>query len=607
MTQFFGHNFEDERWRKAALKNAFSLLGKQRFEHSAAFFLLAGCLRDAIEVCLEKLNDIQLALVIARLYESEFDTSSTYKSILCKKVLGIDSSVTEFSSVNMNMHCDPFLRSMACWILEDYSGALETLIKQPVREDDDQVMTSACNPAVFNFYNYLRTHPLLLRRHFGSSDTFPTHVSLTGKSGLAGTISLSERRLFFTTASAHLKAGCPMLALEVLSKMPKVITKTKAFCRASSFLDTGRGSSPLKLDAEEDKSSAVDWSESLINGFGSSSEGSSEKQSNSALSFDWSQPSVIFQDDSLELKWDSDNDEENEDLPLSMKELKPLQRKIDKKLEEVSSSYTESFSTINENDILNPSEDIIAVQLKFRACLKILTVELRTLSTGYEIDGGKLRYQLYHWLEKEVIALQRTCDFCSDAEEPPSTFGKNAGEFGLHEDTEDLLHQTKGKQLRENFQEKRQWLLKYQSLLRMFLSYCVLHGSHGGGLASVRMELILLLQESQQETSEPLFTSPLSEQTSVPLLFACTASAKTVVANPLLHLSNLTHDILHAIISFESPPHPDLQSNRVSMPGPKAVNHLYQGQNERTLLSLLKTVLNIRLDIVVMFPYLNWF
>lgn len=50
MTQFFGHNFEDERWRKAALKNAFSLLGKQRFEHSAAFFLLAGCLRDAIEV-----------------------------------------------------------------------------------------------------------------------------------------------------------------------------------------------------------------------------------------------------------------------------------------------------------------------------------------------------------------------------------------------------------------------------------------------------------------------------------------------------------------------------------------------------------------------------
>ncbi|XP_076768776.1 dmX-like protein 1 isoform X2 [Arvicanthis niloticus] len=562
MTQFFGHNFEEERWRKAALKNAFSLLGKQRFEHSAAFFLLGGCLKDAIEVCLEKLNDIQLALVIARLFESEFDKSATYKSILRKKVLGIGSPVSELSSSNINAHHDPFLRSMAHWILEDYSAALETLIKQPVTEDEDQVMMSACNPVVFNFYNYLRTHPLLLRRHFGSSDTFSTHMALTGKSGLAGTINLSERRLFFTTASAHLKAGCPMLALEVLSKMPKVCKKTKPFCRGSSFF-MSKDSSPLKSDAREDKSSAIDWSQSLINGFESSSEGSSERHSNSTFSFDWSQPSMVFQDDSLELKWDSDNDEENEDLPISMKEIRPLQRKtVVKELDELS-SYTDSLSTLDENDILNPSEDIIAVQLKFRACLKILTVELRTLSTGYEIDGGKLRYQLYHWLEKEVVALQRTCDFCSDAEQLQSTFSQSADESGSIEDADDLHHQTKVNQLRESFQEKRQWLLKYQSLLRMFLSYCVLHGSHGGGLASVRMELILLLQESQQETAEPIFSNPLSEQTSVPLLFACTASAKTVVANPLLHLSNLTHDILHAIINFDSPPHPDSQSNKV--------------------------------------------
>nr|XP_044990389.1 dmX-like protein 1 isoform X2 [Jaculus jaculus] len=560
MTQFFGHNFEEERWRKAALKNAFSLLGKQRFEHSAAFFLLAGCLRDAIEVCLEKLNDIQLALVIARLYESEFDKSATYKSILRKRVLGIGSPVSELSSLNTNVHCDPFLRSMAYWILEDYSGALETLIKQPIREDDDDQVMSACNPAVFNFYNYLRTHPLLLRRHFGSSDTFSTHMGLPGKNGLAGTINLSERRLFFTTASAHLKAGCPMLALEVLSKMPKVIKKTKPLCRAPSFI-TSKDSSPLKQDAREDRSSSVDWSQPLMNGFESPSEGSSEKQSNSTLSFDWSQPSVAFQDDSLDLKWDSDNDEENEDLPISMKEIKPLQRKVDK-LDETS-NYTDSFSTIDESDILNPSEDIIAVQLKFRACLKILTVELRTLSTGYEIDGGKLRYQLYHWLEKEVVALQRTCDFHSGAEELRSTVNKDKGEFGVGEGADALRHRTEVKQLQENFQEKRQWLLKYQSLLRMFLSYCILHGSHGGGLASVRMELILLLQESQQETSEPQFPSPLSEQTSVPLLFACTASAKTVVANPLLHLSNLTHDILHAIIHFDSPPQPDSPSNKV--------------------------------------------
>uniref|UniRef100_A0A4X2KS97 Dmx like 1 n=1 Tax=Vombatus ursinus TaxID=29139 RepID=A0A4X2KS97_VOMUR len=451
-------------------------------------------------------------------------------------------------------------------ILSD-SGKEKKFHKEREREVGvDQGMASfTCNPAVFNFYNYLRTHPLLLRRHFGSSDASSTQICLTGENGLAGKINLCERRLFFTTAHAHLKAGCPMLALEVLSKMPKVIKKTKLFYRTCSFPDTSKDcspSSPLRLDTKDYKSSSIDWSECVINGLRSSSDGLSDKQSNSTLSFDWSQPSVVFKDESLDLKWDSDNDEENEDTPLSMKELKPSQIKVDEKINETNSSYTDSFST-DESDILSPSEDVIAVQLKFRACLKILTIELRTLSTGYEIDGGKLRYQLYHWLEKEVVALQKACDYCSDVEDVQSVFSENMDEAILNENTKDLFDQPKVNQLRDNFQKRRQWLLKYQSLLRMFLSYCILHGSHGGGLASVRMELILLLQESQQETLEPIFPGPLPDQTSIPLLFACTASAKTVVANPLLHLSNLTHDILYAIINLDSPPHPDTQNNKV--------------------------------------------
>lgn len=67
-----------------------------------------------------------------------------------------------------------------------------------------------------------------------------------------------------------------------------------------------------------------------------------------------------------------------------------------------------------------------------------------------------------------------------------------------------------------------------------------------------------------QEQSVQTPSSPPPEQNSIPLLFACTASAKTVVANPLLHLGNLTHDILHAIINLDSPPHPDTQNSKVS-------------------------------------------
>ncbi|NXK90857.1 DMXL1 protein, partial [Formicarius rufipectus] len=557
MTQFFGNNFSEDRWRKAALKNAFSLLGKQRFEHSAAFFLLAGHLKDAVEVCLEKLNDIQLALVISRLYESEFEVSSTYKSVLQKRVLG---SVFTGKESSGNIHCDPFLRSMAYWILEDYSKALDTLIKHSV-EDEGGDGSSSCNPAVFNFYNYLRTHPLLLRRHFGSSDTSSTRICLTVENGLADKINLGERRLFFTTAYAHLKAGCPMLALEVLSKMPKVVKRSKSFCKSPSLMDTSKDfspSSPVKEFETKDQSASVDWSQPVWNGLGSSSDCSSEKHSSSTLSFDWSQPSVVFQDEPLQLQTDSDENDESEDSSLVMKDLKK-----NEKLYETGSSYTESFSVVDDKDILSPSEDIISAQLKFRACLKILTVELRTLSTGYEVDGGKLRYQLYQWLEREVVALQKTCDYNVEVEEIQSGIRVMPEETALHENTEDLADQQRNMLRREDFQKRRQWLLKYQSLLRMFLSYCILHGSHGGGLASVRMELILLLQESQQEQSVQVPSSPPPEQSSIPLLFACTASAKTVVANPLLHLGNLTHDILHAIVNLDSPPHPDTQNNKV--------------------------------------------
>ena len=89
MATFFGNNFIEERWRKAALKNAYSLLSKQRFEHAVAFFLLADALWDAIRLCISHLKDIQLALVIARLYDSGSD-NSIYKKVLSEYVLGED-------------------------------------------------------------------------------------------------------------------------------------------------------------------------------------------------------------------------------------------------------------------------------------------------------------------------------------------------------------------------------------------------------------------------------------------------------------------------------------------------------------------------------------
>lgn len=54
-------------------------------EYAAAFFLLAGHLRDAAHVCLNQVGDLQLAIAITRAYEG--DDGPVLKGILEERVL----------------------------------------------------------------------------------------------------------------------------------------------------------------------------------------------------------------------------------------------------------------------------------------------------------------------------------------------------------------------------------------------------------------------------------------------------------------------------------------------------------------------------------------
>ncbi|KAI6078109.1 DmX-like protein 2 [Aix galericulata] len=569
MTAFFSHNFSEDRWRKAALKNAFALLGKQRFEQSAAFFLLAGSLKDAIEVCLEKMEDIQLAMVIARLYESEFETSATYTSILHEKILGCHKDGTGFSCTKL--HSDPFLRSIAYWIMKDYTRALDTLLEQTPKDDDENpVIVKSCNPVVFSFYNYLRTHPLLIRRYFSSPEGTLATLGLKTEKSFVDKINLIERKLFFTTANAHFKVGCPVLALEVLSKIPKI--------RKKSTISTEKdvSSPPIQVGIQDSKalwggagSGDIDWSKPISTSF--ALEGTVE----SSAQFDWSQPAVKFDDEPLTLDWGEDkseSDDEDKDVGIMMKNSKSSSEneEQDKKTSDINVSQTPHGEI---SDIGDTEVDVIAEQLKFRACLKILMTELRTLATGYEVDGGKLRFQLYNWLEKEIAAMHEICNHEAGGKDYCKTYTKVNGDLLDHEDIMDKpdigsyeRHQIERRRLqakREHAERRKWWLQKNQALLRVFLSYCSLHGAQGGGLASVRMELKFLLQESQQETTVKQLQSPLPLPTTLPLLSASIASTKTVIANPVLYLNNHIHDILYTIVQMKSPPHPNIEDVKV--------------------------------------------
>ncbi|XP_035538260.1 dmX-like protein 2 isoform X3 [Morone saxatilis] len=564
MTQFFKNNFSEDRWRKAALKNAFSLLGKQRFEQSAAFFLLAGSLKDAIEVLLEKMEDLQLAMIVARLYEADFENSSTCQGLLYEKVLGCNRDGSGYHC--SRLHPDPFLRSIAYWIMKDYTRALDTLLERIPKEDDENpdVTVKSCNPVVFSFYNYLRTHPLIIRRHFANPEGTATTVGLPAEKSSADEINLIERKLFFTTANAHFKVGCPVLALEVLSKIPKVTKKAGSSSLSKSSSKANLNSSqPL----ENGTQGGVDWGTPAAptNAWGGN---------DSAGGLDWSQPLVKLEDDGLNLDWgndkDEDEDEDEDDDGLTMK--KPeAETKAGGGSESVGSKLQ------RENSQGESEVDVIAEQLKFRACLKILMTELRTLATGFEVDGGKLRFQLYSWLEKEIAAMHKICNYKVEGKEEDSEverWGERTASVDISDEALEHTeagayerHQMERRRLQakqQHSERRKAWLRKNQALLRVFLSYCSLHGAKGGGVTSVRMELLFLLQESQQELTVKQLQSPLPLPTTLPLLSACIAPTKTVIANPVLHLSNHIHDILHTITFMEVPPHPDFMDDRVN-------------------------------------------
>ncbi|GLV44690.1 Rabconnectin-3A [Carabus blaptoides fortunei] len=527
MTQFFANNFTEERWRKAALKNAFALLGKQRFDHAAAFFLLAGALRDAVEVCLNKLGDLQLAIVIVRLYEGD---STSLRRLLYEEILGCDA---DGNNQDMSRaHPDPFLRSMALWTFKEDQAALSTLLignagcQHPAHEDDARCSENQADPNVFNFYVYLRTHPLLVRQQMASSQRktwLPghSHKQLV----IEDSITPIERQLYFTTAHGHFRAGCPALALEVLSKLPqKVADPTKQ---------------PTPLASPKNKTSDV-----LID-TGCLSWEPQESQPQKATDLDWGAPvtDTIATDD-FEIKWDEDDDSDDAG-GLSMK---------------LDAAHADEEDAESECTELGAEQiDIMAQQLKFVACLKILMEELSTLATGFEVDGGQLRYQLYIWLEREVEALRELCSYTSsvltdamdlDAAMPEVELSETSPRPTLHE----ILIQEKldFEAKVQRAARRKRWLRANETLLRTLLSYCSLHGATGG-LASVRMELVLLLQELQQEKTQQQLLSPLPFPTSLPLLAASVACSKTVIADPVRYLQCLTQDMLQTMVDLTQP------------------------------------------------------
>lgn len=84
-------------------------------EYSAAFFLLADRLQDAVNVCLNQLRDLQLAIAITRVYEG--DQGPVLRKLLEEEVLSIAAQ-----------EGNRWLASWAFWMLHRRDMAVRALI-----------------------------------------------------------------------------------------------------------------------------------------------------------------------------------------------------------------------------------------------------------------------------------------------------------------------------------------------------------------------------------------------------------------------------------------------------------------------------------------------
>lgn len=136
---------------------------------------------------------------------------------------------------------------------------------------------------------------------------------------------------------------------------------------------------------------------------------------------DWSAPTVIPNDE-LELKWSDDDEEKEEEEGDFKSDANPAKQ------------TTADDAPESKELCKTQTVDFIAQHLKFIAILRIMMDEMSTLASGFEIDGGQLRFELFKWLESECSVLHEICDFQID-----ETPGLNYGDEEMSELVEDSV------------------------------------------------------------------------------------------------------------------------------------------------------------------------
>ncbi len=192
MLKFLSNNFEEERWQNAALKNAFALLGKQRYEYAASFFLLAGKLKDAVNVCVKQLSDPQLAISICRIYEGE---NGPVLSDLIENTLIPTAAENGDRWLTCMLWTFSGKRDKAFFSL---SKPLDSLLSKPL---EINITFASIDPDIFLLYKHLQV-------------AYKKLINVT----IPQLSKEEESQLLIECVRTYDRLGCPSLALQLITE-----------------------------------------------------------------------------------------------------------------------------------------------------------------------------------------------------------------------------------------------------------------------------------------------------------------------------------------------------------------------------------------------------
>ncbi|KAH3900506.1 Rav1p SCDLUD_003492 [Saccharomycodes ludwigii] len=206
MLNFLNNDFREERWRKAALKNAYVLLSKHRFLLAACFFLLADALKDCATVLIRQCNNLDLAIATCRVYEGD---NGPVLSFILKTYVLADAIISN----------DRWNSSFVYWKLMQKDLSIRSLIQFPSKFKENAALIK--DKCLLVNKSFLVEDPALLILYRKLKETNVKY--------LAGILDIEENleySLVQKVCEIYQRMGCDFLALDLVENW-KFINKSE--------------------------------------------------------------------------------------------------------------------------------------------------------------------------------------------------------------------------------------------------------------------------------------------------------------------------------------------------------------------------------------------